>query len=269
MPTNDDLYKKLADDYTARYGQELLNEMAYLEQFPGVTISEMNVDRRVRKYLSAKKRKRYMPIVATLAACFVLAFIFIIPTLLGYDINFLDINDESIRVPDVAHEAPAPEAPAPAAEAPAPAEEPTDDADIDFDFAHDDDESALVMEEPPSEEPMPPAPDDMPAPDMYAIIPLTVSLPDGFTQTDFDIDQGISIYFIEDRYRDDVVITLKRADMPANMSNMTQINLGGLTAFGIQTDAFSLLTFSRDGVLYTLTSQYDINTLIRLGTAFV
>ena len=145
--------------------------------------------------------------------------------------------------------APAP-APAPAAEAPA----------------------ASDVYEPPSDaSTTPPAMTDdiSQTPPVYELIPLAVTLPDGFTQVGFDQDHGQSIYFIEDRYNDDVIIRLERTGLPEDLSNMVEIDLGGLTAFGKQTGAFSLLMFSRGDVLYTLTSQHDINTLIRLSAAFV
>ena len=102
----------------------------------------------------------------------------------------------------------------------------------------------------------------------FEVIPLSASLPHGFNQIGFEQDYGKSIYFIEDQHLDNVVIILERPDALPDTSDLVEIDLGGLIAFGTQTDAYSLLTFSLDDVLYTLTSKHDINTLIRLGEVF-
>jgi hypothetical protein len=244
---SDDFLKKIANDYVERYGGELQREADELAQFPGMTISELRVNKSVRKRITAQKRKRYIPMIATLAACFVIAFIFIIPNLMGADVPF------------------APEPPAaPADEAPAaeppPAPAPADPGPMD---------PAPAPEPPPAAEEPPWAEDAFePEPPMYDIIPLAVPLPDGFTQVGFEQDYGKSIYLIQDDYLDDVVLTLERTELPSDLSDMTVIDINGLTVFGRQTETYSLLLFMHEGVLHTLTSEHDINTLLRLAGAF-
>jgi hypothetical protein len=108
--------------------------------------------------------------------------------------------------------------------------------------------------------------DELPA---FEVIPLSTALPDGFTQTGFEQDLEKSVYYVEDRYLDDVVVTLETSPSPPDTTGLTQLSLGGTEAYGAQKDGYSLLTFQRDDVLYTLTCRHDINTLLRLGRGLV
>jgi hypothetical protein len=79
----------------------------------------------------------------------------------------------------------------------------------------------------------------------------------------------MSIYYIDDLYRDDVVVTLEMTSRSPDTTGLVKVNLGGSVAYGTQTDGYSLLTFRLDDILYTLTCRHDINTLIRLGNALI
>ena len=105
-------------------------------------------------------------------------------------------------------------------------------------------------------------------PEDFAVIPLSASLPPEFTNSGFVQDNGKSVYYIDDVYKDNVVVTLEKAALP-DTSGLTVITLGDTVAYGTQTDSYSLLTFQNGGVIYELTCQYDINTLLKLGEAFV
>ena len=117
----------------------------------------------------------------------------------------------------------------------------------------------------------PPAQSDMsdsPAPTPAAAIPLSATLPAGFTESGFELDNGKSVYYIEHAYMDDVVITLENATL-SDTSGLTAITLGDKVVYGTQTDSYNLLTFQRDEVVYELTCRYDINTLLELGEVFL
>ncbi|MDR1669673.1 MAG: hypothetical protein LBR76_06925 [Oscillospiraceae bacterium] len=98
---------------------------------------------------------------------------------------------------------------------------------------------------------------------VYKPIVLSAPLPDGFSQSAFEQDREKSVYTIaDDLYRDDVVLTLEKAELRPD--TLTEIS-GFEGAYGRQTDSYSLLTFRRDGVLYTLTCRHSMDTLVRLG----
>ena len=218
MRNSDEIMKKIADEYVERYGRELRSELEQLEQKPMVSISEISLERRVRRKIAAQKRRPYLRALPLIAACIVIAVIYL-PNMLRSEVPAPPYQASSSPAPTVSG-APAPAVQAPEAQG-------------------------------------------------YKIIPLAATLPRGFTQTGFEQDYEKSIYYIEDEYLDDVVITLEPANTPPDTSGLVEIILGESVVFGKQTDAFSLLTFSSDEVLYTLTCRYDINTLLRLGYALV
>jgi hypothetical protein len=99
----------------------------------------------------------------------------------------------------------------------------------------------------------------------YEVIPLSADLPYGFVQAGFEQDREKSVYYIEDIYSDDVVLTIEESEETIDDSRLTYVSLGDTDAYGTTTGSYSLLTFKRDSVLYTMTCRYDINTLVRLG----
>ena len=229
MQKNDDLMKMIADKYVERYGQELEDEMERLAGSPGISISEIRLERRVRRRIAESKRKPYyISALSVLAACFVLT-ILVLPTyLIIGNLNSADDSSSSAARDNAALSTPSRPSPGLSEQGAAGSEQ-----------------------------------------SGFDVIPLSAPLPPGFTQIGFDQDYGKSIYHIEDRQRDDVVIVLERAQLPADTTGLVAISLGGVAAFGKQTDAYSLLTFCVDDILYTLTSRHDINTLIRLGVVFI
>jgi hypothetical protein len=114
--------------------------------------------------------------------------------------------------------------------------------------------------------PAPAAPATAPG---FEIIPLSATLPEGFTQAGFKQDREKSIYYIEDARMDNVVLVLEESgDLPT--AGLVSIALGGDTpAYGTQGDGYGLLTFIKDGVLYTMTCRHDVNTLLRLGQGLI
>ena len=98
----------------------------------------------------------------------------------------------------------------------------------------------------------------------YEIIPLAFATTPDFTIADVDQDHGQTIYNIANVGQDDIVLTLERSAQ-LQPEGMTEIMIGGVTAYGAYTADYSVLTFTQGGILYTLTCQYDIQTLIALG----
>lgn len=121
------------------------------------------------------------------------------------------------------------------------------------------------VEAPPRIEPVPVPPLEEAAQD-FAVIPLSAALPEGFTQSGFEQDREKSVYYIDDVYQDDVVLTLEKAPDTFSGDGLVALELGGVPAYGTQTGSYSLLTFTREEILYTLTCRHDINTLVRLGS---
>ena len=97
-----------------------------------------------------------------------------------------------------------------------------------------------------------------------AIIPLSFSLPENLSVADTELDNGQSVYYLSDRYEDNVVMTLEKTDFEPG-EGLTAIRINGSAAYTRATADYQLLTFRKDGVLYTLTCRYELGTLLKLG----
>jgi len=78
-------------------------------------------------------------------------------------------------------------------------------------------------------------------------------------------DHGQSIYRLADSQNDDVVLTLEE-NRPIIIDNgLMEVAVNGKTAY-IKTNAdVKLLTFEKNGLTYTLTCRYELDTLLELG----
>lgn len=97
-----------------------------------------------------------------------------------------------------------------------------------------------------------------------ALIPLSFSLPENLSVADTELDNGQSVYYLSDSYEDNVVMTLEKTDFEPG-EGLTAIRVNGSAAYTRETADYQLLTFRKDGVLYTLTCRYELNTLLNLG----
>ena len=97
------------------------------------------------------------------------------------------------------------------------------------------------------------------------LIPITFTLTNSFVVTQEGLDRGESVYFLKNIKKDDVVMTLKKTSGPVETEGLTAIRLNGQTAYTRETDAYKLLVLQSDGILYTLSCRYELDTLLELG----
>ena len=98
-----------------------------------------------------------------------------------------------------------------------------------------------------------------------SVLPLTFDLPAQFAVADVTVDNGQTVYTLSDVLLDPVVLAMEATDAPIDTGRLIPVTLGGETVYARSTADFSLITFNRDGLRYTLTCRYDINTLLGLG----
>lgn len=104
------------------------------------------------------------------------------------------------------------------------------------------------------------------------LMPLPFDLPENFTVATAKMDNGQSIYYLSDAFYDDVVLTMEPvsdAQDSMDTDGLRVFDVNGKTVYGSTTGAYSFLTFEEDGVQYTLTCKYDINTLLELSSAII
>lgn len=134
-------------------------------------------------------------------------------------------------------------------------------------------ELPFVQTTPPAPAPAESAPADPtpaePAPpeQTYAVIPMGFSPGEQFAVTGFEQDISRSIYYLENTYRDDVVLTLEYLEHAGaqDYTGLDRIPIGSETVYGTYRAAYSMITFEKEDVVYTMTCKYDINTLIELS----
>lgn len=98
------------------------------------------------------------------------------------------------------------------------------------------------------------------------VIPLSFSLPDNFEVAQTEIDQGVSIYYLNNTYDDPVVMQMEYMDTAEPVFNHLQpVHIKGRPAYGLAAADYKILTFVHDNILYTLTCEYDINTLVSIS----
>lgn len=101
------------------------------------------------------------------------------------------------------------------------------------------------------------------------VIPLSFTLPENFSVLEVEQDVGKTIYYLQDMRLDNVVLTLQRSDGFIVPDGLNEYEINGETVHGIYKTDFSFLTFEKDGIVYEMTSEHDIDTLLELGTAII
>ena len=95
----------------------------------------------------------------------------------------------------------------------------------------------------------------------YKVVPLSFTLPQNLTVAGMEQDKGQSIYYLQDIMGDDVVLILEETDRPAETESMRLIYINGLPVYVRETNDYNLATLKKDGILYTMSCKYELDTL--------
>lgn len=101
------------------------------------------------------------------------------------------------------------------------------------------------------------------------IIPLSFSLPDNLSVSESKLDQKKSIYILEDEFDDDVVLVMEIPEQKLDVSGMTKLAINGKPAYALSSSGYNLVTFFDGGILYTLTCEQDLATILDLGASIL
>lgn len=93
---------------------------------------------------------------------------------------------------------------------------------------------------------------------------VSVSLPAGYQVTGIDYDNRQAVLDIENIENNRIVLTLTAGGVLEN-EGYTAVSLNGGTAYGMVRNDYSVLTYHKDGMLYTLTSPYGCEDLIEIS----
>lgn len=97
-----------------------------------------------------------------------------------------------------------------------------------------------------------------------SVIAFTYTLPANLSMENCKQDQGQTIYYLKDQQEDDVIMTLEKGALP-DVSALTRYSVDGYAAYGRETADYQLLLFQKEGILYTLTCRYRMDTLLKLA----
>ena len=128
-------------------------------------------------------------------------------------------------------------------------------------YSMDNNESYAAAEQPPPEA----APiDSIISSEITAAEFLTSRLPQGFSLTETDLDNGQMICRIEGGGNEIILIMEEWQDI-VPMRPMTQIYVNGASMDALRMNDYSLLTYKKGDLRFTLTSPYDYRDLIVIG----
>lgn len=94
-------------------------------------------------------------------------------------------------------------------------------------------------------------------------IPISYPLPSNLSVVNQELDNGMTVYQLEDTYNDDVVMQLAYVEsIDYDVEGMQEIIVNGESVYAVLENEYQKITFEKDGIVYILTCKYDINTLL-------
>lgn len=248
----DGIFKKIANEYAEQYGDELKKEYEMLERNSPQTITP-GLDAKVKAKIAPRKKINYR-ILGLVAACLVVAVM--VPVMYSLFGERYATSDTTQHVAEEAADETAT-----AEEAPAMAEDTVEEAEAA--------DEAPAMEEPAEDSSAGSGASTAQDVEEYEIIPLGFELPENFTVETVEQDVGKTIYYLQDMRLDDTVLTLERSDGFIVPDGLKEYEINGQTAYGTYQPDYSFLTFEKDGIVYEMTCEHDLNTLLELGAAIL
>jgi hypothetical protein len=99
----------------------------------------------------------------------------------------------------------------------------------------------------------------------FEIIPLSFTLPDNLFVNKYEIDRGQSIYTLENRDGDHVVMTLEHVKDVMERHDMPTAEINNHPVYYKSTSSYNLILFEHDGLVYELSCPDKMSTIIQLS----
>ena len=97
------------------------------------------------------------------------------------------------------------------------------------------------------------------------LIPISFTMPDNLSVASKKLDNGQSVYRLDNTTGDSIVMTMERDVGLPDTSQLSDVNINGYTVYAAQTADYNFIAFTKDGVTYTMTCRYQIETLVELS----
>lgn len=106
---------------------------------------------------------------------------------------------------------------------------------------------------------------------LYEVIALSANLSNNFSIESYEQDVSKTVYYIDDTYSDDVVLTLEKIEHAKALETdeLSELIINGHLAYGYYGPDYSIVTFEADGIVYSMTCKHDINTLVSLSESIL
>lgn len=101
------------------------------------------------------------------------------------------------------------------------------------------------------------------------IIALAFELPETMEVSKVEQDKGQTIYYIADNNLDHVVLTAEKGDDVVLSGFLHRTQMNGTSVYYKDLTDYKIVEVNKDGILYTLTCKYDINTLMAITEKIV
>ena len=250
----DELLKEAASKYVEQLGEELLFEMSFAEDMPLMFADQSRLAKKIKIKQRNARIKKITVAMVPVAACLIFMIIYFSgpvnmegPANMGpasmeraADMESLDLAessqneivmedsaslDDSASLPDMAEE-----------EAPREIEP----------------ESSMAFENP------------LVVSEEAAVEFLSARLPEGFTLTEIDYDNGQRICHIEGN-NNTIVLVMEEWEDINHARPMTRIYVSDVPMDVLVMNNYSLLTFKKGDLRFTLTNPYDFRDIIFIG----
>jgi len=224
---NEAFFKALASQYVEQDGERLKKELEEIENDQKASYPP-RLDKRIRGKILMTDARRTITIAAPVAACFLLIFAFLgrIPFLENGVPSLMDSGPPA----DIAYEASSTGAPAPA----------------------------------PAAENAPSRGDNRTQSQMQMAL-MSAKMPAGYNVTGIDYDMEKTIYYIKNDTDNQIVMTAEKSEFDIEFAYYQEIRINGEPVYGMVKSDFSVITYEKDGVVYTLTSRYNYEDLVDIS----
>lgn len=98
---------------------------------------------------------------------------------------------------------------------------------------------------------------------------VSAKLPPGYTLSKKDYDKNKTIYYIASNTNNDIVLTTEEFASVIEKEFFQELQIKDTKVYGLVKDDFSVITYEKDNILYTLTSRYDYQDLIELSKSLI
>lgn len=98
---------------------------------------------------------------------------------------------------------------------------------------------------------------------------VAAKLPENYTLVKVDYDNQKAIYYISTNRENEVILTVEESGEDIQAEGLNKIQIKDIDAYALVKQEYSLLKYKKNNILYTLTSEFDLEDLIRISEKLI